>query len=67
MIGDDKAHLAMGQHRGLGAASGARGEEEPAGIVMLDRDVLDHVTGLRCNGISHRAFAERGLAVDASR
>ena len=41
MIGHDKGHLAVGQHRRLGAPGGARGEEEPAGIVVLDRRVLD--------------------------
>jgi hypothetical protein len=36
MVGDDETHLAMGQHGGLGTPGRARGEEEPAGIVMLD-------------------------------
>jgi hypothetical protein len=31
MIGDHERHLAMGQHRRLGAPRGAGGEEEPAG------------------------------------
>ena len=37
VVGDDEAHLAVGQHRGLRPARGAGGEEEPAGIVVLDR------------------------------
>ena len=37
VIVDDERHLAMRQHRRLGPARRARGEEEPAGIVMLDR------------------------------
>ena len=37
VIGHHKGHLAVGQHRGLGASRGARGEEEPAGIVVVDR------------------------------
>src|ERR1700722_15966762 len=36
MIVHDKGHLAVRQHRGLGAPGGAGGEEEPAGSVDLD-------------------------------
>ena len=52
MIGDDEAHLAMGQHRRLGTSRGARGEEEPAGIVVLDRGVVD--TAPACAAIASR-------------
>ena len=41
MVGHHKGHLAMGQHRRLGSACGARGEEEPAGIVIVDRGIRD--------------------------
>ena len=36
VVGDDKGHLAVGEHGGLGPAGGAGGEEEPAGVVVLD-------------------------------
>ena len=39
VVGDDEGHLAVGQHRGLRPAGRARGEEEPAGVVALDRRV----------------------------
>ena len=55
MVGDDKGHLAVGQHRRLGAAGGAGGEEEPAGIVMLDRDVRDRRAGMRRHRLAQRA------------
>ena len=41
MICHHKGHLAVGEHRRLGAAGGAGGEEEPAGIVVIDRCVID--------------------------
>ena len=37
MVGDDEAHLPMGQHRGFRPAGRARGEEQPAGAVPLHR------------------------------
>jgi hypothetical protein len=54
----------MGQHRGLGTAGGARGEEKPAGIVILDRGILDINAGMRLDRIPHRAFAEHTLLAD---
>jgi hypothetical protein len=47
VIGHHKRHLAMGQHRRLGSARGARGEEEPAGIVVLDVSVYELRAGMR--------------------
>jgi hypothetical protein len=38
VVGDDEGHLPMRQHRRLGPAGGAGGEEEPAGIVAVDGD-----------------------------
>ncbi len=35
MVGDDEAHMAMRQHPRLRPPSGARGEEEPAGIIIF--------------------------------
>jgi hypothetical protein len=37
MICHHKGHLAVGENGCLGAAGGAGGEEEPAGIVVIDR------------------------------
>ena len=62
MIGDDKGHLAVGQHRRLGAARGARGEEEPAGIVILDRGILDVDAGMGRDRLADGCLAESALA-----
>ena len=61
MIGHHKGHLAMGEHRRLGTAGGAGGEEEPAGIVVVDRGVIDFGTGVRRDHLAHRPLAERAL------
>ena len=39
MVGDDEAHLPVGQHRGFRPPGRARGEEQPAGAVPLHRGV----------------------------
>ena len=52
----------MGQHRRLGAPGGAGGEEEPAGIVVVDRGVLDPGAGMRRDHLAHRLLAEGALA-----
>ena len=39
MVGDHKTHLAVGQHRGLGLAGGARGVEEPQRVVVVHADL----------------------------
>ena len=62
MVGDDKRHLAVGQHRRLGAAGGARGEEEPAGIVVLDRGIFNPGARVRGDRIAQGLLAERALA-----
>ena len=62
MVGHHEGHLAMGQHRRLGTPGGARGEEEPAGIVILDRGILDPRARMRRDCFAHRGLAERALA-----
>lgn len=62
MVGDDEAHLAMGQHGRLGAPGRAGGEEEPAGIVMLDRGVLDLLATMARDHRADLVLAERPLA-----
>ena len=64
MVGDDKTHLAMGQHGGLGAACGARGEEEPAGIVVFDRDIGDFGICIVSDRSAQRGLAESALLAD---
>src|SRR5215831_3749013 len=64
MVGDDKAHLAMGQYCRLGAARRARSEEEPAGIVMLHSGVLNRRAGMGRNRLAHRTLAESALRAD---
>ena len=59
VIGDDKGHLAVGQHRRLGTPGGAGGEEEPAGIVVLDRGVVDDGAGMRRDRFAQGCLAER--------
>jgi hypothetical protein len=59
MIGHHKGHLTMGQHRCLGAARGARGEEEPAGIVIIDRGIRDVCAGMRRDRSADGFLAKR--------
>ena len=62
MVGDHEGHLAMGQHRRLGAPGGAGGEEEPAGIVVLDGGVVEPRARMRRDRLAHRSLAESALA-----
>ena len=62
MIGHHKGHLAMGQHRRLGTPRGARGEEEPAGIVVVDRGIRDFRAGMRRDRFADGFLAESALA-----
>ncbi len=62
VIGHHKGHLAMGQHRRLGAPGGAGGEEEPAGVVVLDRSILDPGAGMRLDRRADGLLAEGALA-----
>ena len=62
MVGDDKGHLAVGQHRRLGASRGAGGEEEPAGVVVVDRGVLDLGAGMGSDRRAYGDLAEGPLA-----
>ena len=61
MVGDDEGHLAMGQHGRLGTSGGARSEEEPAGIVVVDRRILDLDAGLRRDHVAHGALAKTAV------
>ncbi len=56
-----KGHLAVGQHRRLGTPGGARGEEEPAGIVVLDAGVIDAGARMRGDRLADGFLAERTL------
>ena len=63
MIGHHKGHLAMGQHCCLGSACRARGEEEPAGIVIVDRSVFEAAPrAWRRYRLAHRLLGEGALA-----
>jgi hypothetical protein len=62
MICHHKGHLAMGEHRRLGTPGGARGEEEPAGIVVIDRRVIDPGARIIGDHAAHGFFAKRPLA-----
>ena len=62
MVGDDKGHLAVGQHRRLGTARGAGGEEEPAGIVIVDRGIGDLVVRMRRDRLADGLLAKGALA-----
>ena len=62
MVGDHKGHLAMGQHRRLGTARGARGEEEPAGVVIVDRGIGKTLAGMRRNRGADGFLAKGALA-----
>ena len=62
MICHHKGHLAVGEHRRLGAAGGAGGEEEPAGIVVIDRCVIDLGARMIGDHAAHGFFAKRPLA-----
>ena len=65
MIGHHKGHLAVGEHRRLGAAGRARGEEEPAGIVVVDARLLHFRIRLRSNRLGDAALAECAGLADA--
>jgi hypothetical protein len=58
MIGDDESHLSVRQHGSLRAAGRARGEKEPAGIVVFD-------CGIRSN--ASLMFADYCLIIVAER
>lgn len=64
MVGDDKPHLAVGQHGRLGTACRAGREEEPAGVVVLDGCVGNRGAGMSRNRLAHRALAEAAIATD---
>ena len=70
VVDDDEGHLAVGQHRGLRPAGGAGGEEEPAGVVALDRHLgggLAHVLGdERVPGGAEAGLADRDGEAAAS-
>ncbi len=65
MVGHHKRHLAMGEHRRLGAAGGAGGEEEPAGIVVVDARLLHFRIRLRSDCLGDAALAECAGLADA--
>ena len=71
VIGDDKAHLAVRQHRGFRPAGGSRGEEEPAWIVALDgsfRRALRVICGdERIVIVAERRRADRNRNANARR
>ncbi len=62
MICHHKSHLAVGQHRRLGAPGGAGGEEEPAGIVVFDRRIPNGRFRMRRDHIADGFLAEPALA-----
>ena len=63
MVGDDEGHLAMGQHRRLGAAGGAGGEEEPARDRRARRRrCRTGAAGMARDDLAHATLAEGALA-----
>src|SRR3954469_46661 len=61
-IGDHKGHLAVGQYRRFGSSCRARGEEKPAGVVVLNTYPLDLCARMRSDDVVYRFLAERPLA-----
>ena len=62
VVGYDKRHLAMGQHRRLGSSGSTRSKKEPARIIVVDPRLFHARAGVRRNRLADRVLAERPLA-----
>jgi hypothetical protein len=71
MIGDDESHLSVRQHGSLRAAGRARGEKEPAGIVVFDCGVRSNASLMFADYcliiVAERRCADRDHKIDRRR